>query len=316
VVIAPHDKFARIQGVLMTASPRSNRTPIRKAVFPVGGLGTRFLPATKAMPKEMLTVVDKPLIHYAVDEARASGIEEFIFVTGRGKTAIEDYFDENYELQSLLQRRGQVQVWEELRASLPDAGQVIYTRQPEPLGLGHAIWCARHIVGDEPFAVILADILIQSEKPALQYLTDHYRRSAAEMVIGTMTIDPGQSKKYGIVGGVAKDGVTAVQQLIEKPDPKSAPSQQAIIGRYILPPGIFAELGRAQTGLGGEIQLTDAMARLLPDTKTDGIVISGLHHDCGNKIGWLQANLSYALAHPDLRAETLQILAQHQAKAA
>jgi UTP--glucose-1-phosphate uridylyltransferase len=294
----------------------SNPPKIRKAVFPVGGMGTRFLPATKAMPKEMLTVVDRPLIHYAVDEARAAGIEEFIFVTGRGKTAIEDYFDENYELKALLANRGQQVIWEDLRRSLPEAGQVVYTRQPEPLGLGHAIWCARHIVGNEPFAVILADILIQSGKPALQQLCDHYHTRPGGMAIATMTIAAEDTKRFGIVGGVQTGDTIAVDALLEKPDPAHAPSRQGIVGRYILPPSIFAALESQKTGLSGEIQLTDAMAAILPQTQTTGVVIPGQHFDCGNKIGWLQANLAYALARPDLHDDVRRILAQQPAKAA
>lgn len=297
--------------VLPKTSPK-----IRKAVFPVGGMGTRFLPATKAMPKEMLTVVDRPLIDYAVEEARAAGIEEFIFVTGRGKSAIEDYFDDNYELQALLQKRGQGAVWDNLRAAMPAAGQVVYTRQSEPLGLGHAIWCARHIVGNEPFAVILADILVQSSKPAMQQLCDHYATHQPGMAIATMTISADDTKRYGIVGGRQTGAVIVANALLEKPEAAKAPSRQGIIGRYILPPSIFGVLESQQTDLGGEIQLTDAMSVLLPQTITHGVMLEGRHYDCGNKIGWLEANLAYGLARDDLRADLERILQQQHLRAA
>ncbi|TAH32735.1 MAG: UTP--glucose-1-phosphate uridylyltransferase [Alphaproteobacteria bacterium] len=289
---------------------------LRKAVFPVGGLGTRFLPATKSMPKEMLTVVDKPLIHYAVEEARAAGIEEFIFVTGRGKGAIEDYFDEHAELKSLLESRGQHQTWQSIQASLPGVGQIAYTRQPEPLGLGHAVWCARKLVGDEPFAVILADILIQSEKPGLQYLSEHYNRSQTSCMIGVMTVDASLTGRYGIVGGQVKGNITTVEQLVEKPDPKNAPSRLGAIGRYILPAGIFDILESARAGQGGEIQLTDAIAAHIGKTTVEALTIPGQHFDCGSKIGFLEANLAFALQRPDMKTDVQRLLAQHSKMAA
>ncbi len=289
---------------------------LRKAVFPVGGLGTRFLPATKSMPKEMLTVVDKPLIHYAIEEARAAGIEEFIFVTGRGKTAIEDYFDEHAELQSLLERRGQRDVWESIHASLPGAGQIAYTRQPEPLGLGHAVWCARKLVGNEPFAVILADILIQSDKPGLAHLADHYAAGNSDQVIGVMNIDPSATNRYGIVGGQQKNNIMHVEKLVEKPDPKSAPSRLGAIGRYILSPEIFNVLESGKTGQGGEIQLTDAIAAQIGKSRLDAVVIGGQHYDCGSKIGFIEANLAYALNRPDMAADVRQLLDRHRKMAA
>jgi len=285
---------------------------IRKAVFPVGGLGTRFLPATKSMPKEMLTVVDKPLIHYAVEEARAAGIEEFIFVTGRGKTAIEDYFDENYELQSMLERRGQQSVWKKIQDSLPQVGQIAYTRQPEPLGLGHAIWCAKKFIGNEPFAVILADILVQSDRPGLQHLCDHYAATGRDNIIGVMQIDASLTNRYGIVGGPQKNNIVSVEQLVEKPDPKNAPSRLGAIGRYILPPTIFSQLDFGKTGLGGEIQLTDAIAAHMAQSPLDAVVIPGNHYDCGSKIGFLEANIAYALARDDMAGDVQRLLQQQK----
>ena len=289
---------------------------LRKAVFPVGGLGTRFLPATKSMPKEMLTVVDKPLIHYAVEEARAAGIEEFIFVTGRGKSAIEDYFDDNAELQSLLERRGQRAVWQSIQDSMPGVGQIAYTRQPEPLGLGHAVWCARNLIGNEPFAVILADILVQSAKPALQYLTEHYAQSGCRSVIGVMQVDASETRKYGIVDGAQKGNIVAVDNLVEKPDPQNAPSRLGAIGRYVLLPDIFAELESAKTGQGGEIQLTDAIAKKIHSNPLDAVIIPGQHYDCGSKVGFLEANLAFALERPDLSADVRAMLSLHSKKAA
>jgi UTP--glucose-1-phosphate uridylyltransferase len=263
------------------------------------------------MPKEMLTVVDKPLIHYAVEEARAAGIEEFIFVTGRGKTAIEDYFDEHAELQALLKSRGQEDVWRNIQDSLPAAHQIAYTRQPEPLGLGHAVWCAKNLVGDEPFAVILADILVQSDKPALKHLTDYYNSNEVDAVIGVMQVDPMSVNRYGIVGGKQQGNVVNIEKLVEKPEPKAAPSRLGAIGRYILPAGIFDILESGKAGAGGEIQLTDAIAAHIGKSRLDAYVIGGQHFDCGSKIGFLEANLAFALKRDDLAAEVEALLGQH-----
>jgi UTP--glucose-1-phosphate uridylyltransferase len=271
---------------------------VRKAVFPVGGLGTRFLPATKAMPKEMLPVVDKPLIQYAVEEARAAGIEEFIFVTGRGKSAIEDHFDHSWELQNSLMARGKQAELAEIQSWLPAPGQVAYTRQQEPLGLGHAVWCARHLVGDEPFAVLLADDLVLSEVPCLKQMVGVHGRVGGNLV-AAMDVPREHTGRYGILDVVREDGRLAeAGGLVEKPKPADAPSTLSIIGRYILQPGVFAELDRQEKGAGGEVQLTDAMARTI-----GRISFHGLRFE-----GFLEATIAFALARPDLAAEMTEIL--------
>ena len=234
---------------------------VSKAIFPVGGLGTRFLPATKALPKEMLPVVDKPLIQYAVEEARAAGVDQLIFVTGRGKSAIEDHFDQSWELSQTLSARDKASELAELNAILADPGEVAYTRQQEPLGLGHAVWCARHLVGDEPFAVLLADDLILSETPCLKQMVDVYQRVGGNLA-AVMDVPREHTGRYGILDVVREDGPLAeARGLVEKPTPEAAPSTLSIIGRYILQPEVFAELDRREAGAGGEIQLTDAVAR-------------------------------------------------------
>lgn len=283
---------------------------LRKAVFPVGGFGTRFLPATKAMPKEMLTVVDKPLIHYAVEEARAAGIEQFIFVTGRGKTSIEDYFDEHYEFQALLESRGKKDVWIDIQNSLPDVGQISYTRQPEPLGLGHAVWCAKNLVGDEPFAVLLADDLLMSQKPCLKQMIDAYEQFGGN-VVALMEVAQDQLSNYGIV---ATDGQTAagpcvpIKGMVEKPDAAAAPSRLAVLGRYILQPEIFENLEKGQRGAGGEIQLTDALSTLIGQQPFHGLRFNGQRFDCGSKVGFLEANLAFALSRDDMAADVHAML--------
>ncbi len=275
--------------------------PIRKAVFPVGGLGTRFLPATKAMPKEMLPVVDKPLIQYAVEEARAAGIEEFIFVTGRGKSAIEDHFDFSYELQDMLEAKGRGDALEDLLGWRPPAGSVAYTRQQEPLGLGHAVWCARHLVGDEPFAVLLADDLVLAETPCLTQMTEAHGRVGGNLV-AVMDVPREHTGRYGILDTGAEDGrLVEIKGLVEKPDPADAPSTLSIIGRYILQPELFGLLEGQQRGAGGEIQITDAMARMLGTGPFHGYRFEGQRYDCGDKVGFLEANIAFALARPDLR---------------
>ena len=276
---------------------------IRKAVFPVGGLGTRFLPATKAMPKEMLTVVDKPLIHYAVEEAQAAGIEEFIFVTGRGKAAIEDHFDQSYELREILAARGKTAEIEALDAWLPGPGQVAYTRQQEPLGLGHAVWCARALVGDEPFAVLLADDLVLGATPCLKQLCDAWESTGGNMV-AVMEVPREQTNRYGILDVVAEDGWRVeASGLVEKPEPEAAPSTVAVIGRYVLMPEVFDHLSRQETGAGGEIQLTDAIAAMIGDAPFHGLRFEGERFDCGSRAGFVQANVAFALAREDLRDE-------------
>ncbi len=282
--------------------------PVRKAVFPVGGLGTRFLPATKSLPKEMLPVVDKPLVQHAVEEARAAGIEEFIFVTGRGKTAIEDHFDRSAELRGLLEVRGRDDAVEAIEAWLPATGSVAYTRQREPLGLGHAVWCARHLVGDEPFAVLLADDLVVADPPCLSQMVDAYRRTGGN-VVAVMEVPAGHVSRYGILDVASDMGrLVAARGLVEKPRVGSAPSRLAIIGRYILDPGIFDRLGNAAKGAGGEIQLTDALSAMLGSTPFHGFRYDGVRYDCGDKVGFLHANIALALARPDMGDEVREIV--------
>jgi UTP--glucose-1-phosphate uridylyltransferase len=281
---------------------------VRKAIFPVGGLGTRFLPATKAMPKEMLPVVDKPLIQYAVEEAAAAGIEEFIFVTGRDKTAIEDHFDISYELEKTLEERGKHAELQELRRGLPKPGSVAYTRQMAPLGLGHAVWCARHLVDDEPFAVLLADDLILSDTPVLKQIIDAYPGSRGNM-IAVMDVPRAHTKRYGIVAPGSDDGrLVQVRGLVEKPEPDKAPSTCAVIGRYVLEPSVFAHLDKGTKGAGGEIQLTDALAAMIGAVPFHGYRFAGKRFDCGDKIGFFEANVAFALKRPDIGKAALEAL--------
>ncbi|MFP6748162.1 MAG: UTP--glucose-1-phosphate uridylyltransferase GalU [Alphaproteobacteria bacterium] len=274
---------------------------VRKAVFPVGGMGTRFLPATKALPKEMLPIVDKPLIQYAVEEAAAAGVEEFIFVTGRGKAAIEDHFDHSYELEDLLSARGKTQELAALRAAIPAAGQIAYTRQQEPLGLGHAVWCARNLVGDEPFAVLLADDLIMSKTPCLKQMTDAASKTGGN-IVAVMDVPRAHTSRYGILDVGEDDGHLAeVRGLVEKPDPAEAPSTLSVIGRYILMPEVFDYLDKKERGAGGEIQLTDAMAKMIGRKPFHGLRFEGTRFDCGDKLGFLQATVAFGLARDDLR---------------
>jgi UTP--glucose-1-phosphate uridylyltransferase len=290
--------------------------PLRKAIFPVGGLGTRFLPATKAMPKEMLPVVDKPLIQYAVEEARAAGIEEFIFVTGRGKQTIEDHFDYSYELHKSLEQRGKAAELAEIESLLPAPGQVAYIRQQEPLGLGHAVWCARRLIGDEPFAVLLADDLVLSETPCLQQMAEAYRELGGNLV-AVMDVPRSETARYGVLDVVEDDGrVARAKGLVEKPAPEVAPSTLSIIGRYILQPEVFEELGRQERGAGGEIQLTDAMARTFDRVEFRGLRFAGRRFDCGSKAGFLEANIAFALARDDLGAGMAKIVARYAGRGA
>lgn len=285
--------------------------PIRKAVFPVGGLGTRFLPATKAMPKEMLPVVDKPLIEYAVEEAKAAGIEEFIFVTGRGKSAIEDHFDHSWELETALAQKGKTELLEASRASLLRPGQVAYTRQQDPLGLGHAVWCARRIVGNEPFAVLLADDLVMAETPCLAQMIEVYNETGGN-IVAVMDVPKSQTDRYGILDVVSEEGRLAkARGLVEKPRPAEAPSTLSIIGRYILQPEVMQELGRQQAGAGGEIQLTDAMARTIETVDFHGLRFAGTRFDCGSKEGFLEAQIAFALQRDDLGGAMAEILSRY-----
>jgi UTP--glucose-1-phosphate uridylyltransferase len=281
---------------------------VRKAVFPVGGMGTRFLPATKAMPKEMLPVVDKPLIQYAVEEAQAAGIEEFIFVTGRGKTAIEDHFDHSIELHNILAGRNKGAALEAIAGPMLKPGQVAYTRQQEPLGLGHAVWCARELVGDEPFAILLADDLVKSETPCLKQMQDRFAQTGGN-VVAVMDVPREHTSRYGILDVGADDGEMAeIKGLVEKPDPVDAPSTLSVIGRYILLPEVFEHLERQERGAGDEIQLTDAMARMIGNAPFHGLRFEGTRFDCGDKAGFLEACIAFALERDDMRDAVREIL--------
>ncbi|PCD01745.1 UTP--glucose-1-phosphate uridylyltransferase [Sphingomonas spermidinifaciens] len=278
--------------------------PVRKAVFPVAGLGTRFLPATKAMPKEMLTVVDKPLIQYAVEEALEAGIEQIIFVTGRGKGALEDHFDVSYELEATMKARGKSMAAIDGIRQKP--GSPVYVRQQEPLGLGHAVWCAREIVGDEPFAVLLPDELMVGG--FLRQMVEAYNRVGGN-VIGALEVPDSETDKYGIISPGKVDGrLTEVRALVEKPKGK-APSNLMIPGRYILQPEVMRVLDNQAPGAGGEIQLTDAMAKLIGDQPFHGFTFDGQRYDCGDKAGWLTANIALGLAREDLRAPVRDFIA-------
>ena len=275
---------------------------IKKAVFPVAGLGTRFLPATKAMPKEMLTVVDRPLIQIVVDEAREAGIEHFIFVTGRNKGVIEDHFDKQFELEQTLRDRGKSAELSLLEADLPGAGQTSFTRQQRPLGLGHAVWCARDLIGDEPFALLLPDVLVHAERGCLAQMMDIYSQLGGNLV-AVEEVPREHIERYGIVGlGTDHGSSFQITSMIEKPQPDTAPSNLSILGRYILQPEIFAILASQEAGSGGEIQLTDAMIRLLADQPFHGVRFSGRSYDCGDKVGFLTANVAYGLSRPDIGA--------------
>ncbi len=282
---------------------------VRKAVFPVAGLGTRILPATKAMPKEMLTVVDKPLIHYAMEEAKAAGIEQFYFVTGRAKSAIEDYFDVGFELEATLRERGKTELLDEMRSWLPDAWQIAYTRQQRPLGLGHAVWCARNLVGDEPFAVLLVDDLMVCEPPCLQQMVEVYEKTGGN-VVAVVEVPREQTSRYGVLDIVEDDGRLArARGVVEKPAPEVAPSNLTIIGRYLIQPEIFCHLGRTRPGSGNEIQLTDGLAALIADGQPFyGLRAAGRRFDCGDKLGFLEANIALGLEHADLGPALRRVL--------
>ncbi len=275
--------------------------PVRKAVFPVAGLGTRFLPATKAMPKEMLTVVDRPLIQHVVDEAKAAGIEHFIFVTGRNKGVIEDHFDKQIELEQALAARGKHAEIDQLERDLPGPGQTSFTRQQEPLGLGHAVWCARELVGNEPFALLLPDVLVQTEgKGCLAQMLDVYARHGGN-ILAVEQVAEAELKNYGVVSIGKGDGrIFPIDGMVEKPKQGTAPSNLTILGRYILQPEIFNILSAQEAGAGGEIQITDAMLRLMQRQPFHGLKYEGKSFDCGSKVGFLAANVAYALARPDL----------------
>lgn len=287
---------------------------IRKAIFPVGGLGTRFLPATKAMPKEMLPILDKPLIQYAVEEAREAGIEEFIFVTGRGKTVIEDHFDHNYELNAHLKKRQQQDVLETIESCVFDPGQIVFLRQQKPKGLGHAVWCARHLIHDEPFAVILADDFILGQPNCLQQMIPHYKKHTHMAAV--MQVPTEDTHKYGILD-LAKntqtinDKLIEAKALVEKPKPKNAPSNYAIVGRYILDSRIFSVLEEQQMGQGNEVQLTDAIQATLHERQFFGHVFQGTRFDCGSKSGMLRATLAVATTHEDIDTPLKKTIKSH-----
>ena len=284
--------------------------PIRKAVFPVAGLGTRFLPATKAIPKEMLTVVDRPLIQHVVDEAREAGIEHFIFVTGRGKSPIEDHFDRQFELEATLRERGKNAEFSLLEQDLPAAGATSFTRQQSPLGLGHAVWCARELVGREPFALLLPDVLVQGKQSCLAQMIGAYKElNEAANIIAVEEVPQDQVSSYGVVGvGERKGRSRRITSMVEKPKPAEAPSNLIITGRYILQPEIFDLLAHQQTGAGGEIQVTDAILRLLETQPGYAFQFEGRTFDCGSKLGFLSANVAYALARPDIAQEFRPVL--------
>lgn len=282
---------------------------VTKAVFPVAGLGTRFLPATKSIPKEIMTLVDRPLIQYAIDEARAAGITEFIFVTARGKSALEDYFDESPELETSLKKGNKTALLETLRGTYMDSGAIAYVRQNRALGLGHAVWCARRLVGDEPFAVILTDDVIAAEKPCLQQMAEAYEETGGN-IVAAMEVAPEKASAYGVLD-VAEDmgSLVRVKGMVEKPKMEEAPSNLAVIGRYILSPSVMQTLNRAKAGAGGEIQLTDAIAEeITAGHPVYGFRFRGQRFDCGSKAGFLQATVSFGLAREELRGEFEQYL--------
>ena len=295
----------------------ARKSPIETAVFPVAGRGTRFLPATKASPKEMLPVVDKPLIQYAVEEALAAGARRQVFITGASKRAIEDHFDSDRELENMLQAQGKSELLKQLRGVLPSYATCIYIRQPAPLGLGHAVLCAAPAVGDQPFFVHLADDLIAADEPVLAQMAQVYATRRAS-VIGCETVPRRDTDKYGIVATHGKGDVLRIESIVEKPKPALAPSNLAVVGRYLLSPTIFNHLSRIGRGAGGEIQLTDGIARLLVEEAVYAYRFRGERYDCGNKLGYLEATVAFALAHPELgsafRAHLQQIVKPKRAK--
>jgi UTP--glucose-1-phosphate uridylyltransferase len=287
----------------------SQPAPVRKAVFPVAGMGTRFLPATKAVPKEMLPVVDKPVVQYAVEEAREAGIEQFIFVTGRGKHVLEDHFDHAYELESLLTERDKTAELDSLLEGLPKTGSVSFTRQQKPLGLGHAVWSARHFVGNEPFAVLLPDDLMVGQPGAVAQMIEAYNKVGGGAIVAAEEKPRAETKRYGVIDPGKRNGnITEVKGVVEKPDPEKAPSTLCIIGRYILPPEIFAELDRQERGAGNEIQLTDSMQRLIGRVPFHAVTTTCSRYDCGDKVGFLHANIAVALTRPDIAPQLKPIL--------
>lgn len=275
---------------------------VRKAVLPVAGLGTRVLPASKTVPKELLNVVDRPVLSYVVEEARASGIEHIIFVTGRGKGAIEDYFDHQVELEAQLEAKGKIEALTALRSELPEPGGMSFVRQMAPLGLGHAVWCARDLIGDEPFAVMLPDVIVDAATPCLKQLLDAAAGLEGANLIGVEQVAESETHKYGVIDpdGERAGALIPMRGMVEKPPTGTAPSNLAIAGRYVLQPAVLAHLARGQRGAGGEIQLTDAMAALMAEQPFHAVQYEGVTHDCGDKISLLRANVALALRRPDL----------------
>lgn len=294
----------------------SKPKPLRKAVLPVAGLGTRFLPATKAMPKEMLPVVDRPLIQYAIDEAREAGIEEFCLITGRGKDSLIDYFDIAYELEDTLRERNKIDCLKALEPSSIEAGSLIAVRQQEPLGLGHAIWCARSFIGDDPFAILLPDDIVKAApgKGCLKQLADAYNETGGSVVAVT-EVPREQTNRYGILDTGKDDGrLVEVKGLVEKPKPEDAPSNLSIIGRYVLTPEVMPYLSKLEKGAGGEVQLTDAMAKTIGQVPFHGLRYEGTRYDCGNKLGFLEAQVAFALERPDLAEGVKEFLKKYTDK--
>lgn len=282
---------------------------VTKAIFPVAGLGTRFLPATKSVPKEIMTLVDRPLIQYAIDEARAAGIEEFIFVTSRGKSALEDYFDHAPVIEAELKAKNKADLLEVLKATDMDSGAIAYVRQQKALGLGHAVWCARRLLGDEPFAVLLPDDVIAAEKPCLQQMMEAYQETGGN-IVATMEVPPEKASSYGVLD-IAEDmgAIVKARGMVEKPKREEAPSNLAVIGRYILQPQVMENLNAKLVGAGGEIQLTDAIAKeIVESDNVYGVRFRGQRYDCGSKAGFLQATVAFGLARDDLREEFSQYL--------
>ena len=283
--------------------------PVRKAVFPVAGMGTRFLPATKAVPKEMLPVVDKPVIQYAVEEAREAGIEQFVFITGRGKHVIADHFDHAYELESLLEARDKTTELNSLLEMLPKTGSVGMIRQQQPLGLGHAVWCARHFVGDDPFAVLLPDDLMVGRPGALSQMISSYNQVGGGIIVAAEEKPKNEIRRYGVVNpGAVKGNATEVKGVVEKPATGTEPSNLCVIGRYILQPEIFGFLDKQERGAGNEIQLTDAMAQLIGKMPFHAVKTDCARYDCGDKVGFLHANIAVGLSRPDIAPQLNAIL--------
>jgi len=289
---------------------KSKMKKITKAVFPVAGLGSRFLPATKASPKEMMPVVDKPLIQYAVEEAVSAGITDMVFITGRNKRAIEDHFDKAYEIEASLEAKGKLELLRIVQETVPSHINCIYIRQPEALGLGHAVLCAQPVVGDEPFAVLLADDLIDAEPPVTQQMAEAFRKHQCSL-LGVQNVPLEDTRQYGIVSAdeAVQGGLRRVRAIVEKPAPENAPSTLAVVGRYILTPRIFHFLRQVQVGAGGEIQLTDAIAMLLAEEEVAAFPFHGTRYDCGSKLGYLKATIAYGRRHPEVGQAFTEYLA-------